>query len=256
MPEEINRILTDAISGLLLITERSARENLLHEGAQEHQIRLVGNVMIDTLFAQLPKAREQRAAERLGVGEKRYGFVTLHRPSNVDDPAVLSRLFELLEELSRRLPLVFPLHPRTRAALEKAGIRRHDGSGLLITPPLSYLDNLSVVAGATVVLTDSGGLQEETSVLNIPCLTMRNSTERPVTIECGTSRLVGNDSTLIREGFDSAVRGIWPPASGIPMWDGQSATRIVSELTSWVEDINHTGAVPRSAGARAPVGAE
>ena len=252
MPEEINRILTDAISGLLLTTEGSARENLLREGAQEHQIRMVGNVMIDTLFAQLPKARELRTAERLGVGGKRYGFVTLHRPSNVDDPAVLSRLFELLEDLSRRLPLVFPLHPRTRAALEKAGIdpgRRRDGSNLTITPPLSYLDNVSVVAGAVVVLTDSGGLQEETSVLNIPCLTMRNSTERPVTIERGTSRLVGNDSTLIREGFDAAVRGIWPPVCAIPMWDGQSAARIVSELTSWVEDMNHTEAVPPSAGA-------
>jgi UDP-N-acetylglucosamine 2-epimerase (non-hydrolysing) len=259
MPEEINRILTDAISGLLLTTERSARENLLREGAQDDHIRPVGNVMIDTLFTQLPKAREQGTARRLGLDGRRYGLITLHRPSNVDDPGVLSRLFELFEDLSRRLPLVFPLHPRTRAALEAAGIdlnRRHDGSELIVTPPLSYLDNLSVVVGATVVLTDSGGLQEETSVLDIPCLTMRNSTERPVTIECGTSRLVGNDSTLIREGFDSAVRGLWPPASGIPMWDGHSAKRIVGELTSWIDGMNHTGAVSRSAGADAGLGAE
>jgi UDP-N-acetylglucosamine 2-epimerase (non-hydrolysing) len=259
MPEEINRILTDAISGLLLTTEESAHENLLREGADESRIRLVGNVMIDTLFAQLAKAREQRTIQRLGIDAKRYGFITLHRPSNVDEPAVLERLFELFEDLSRSLPLVFPLHPRTRRALEKAGIdpeRRRNGSHLTITPPLSYLDSLSVMAGAAVVLTDSGGLQEETSVLNIPCLTMRNSTERPVTIECGTSRLVGNDSVLIREGFEAALRGHWPPASGIPFWDGQSAARIVSELSSWIHSMNHTDAVPRSTGAGAPFGAE
>ena len=254
MPEEINRILTDAISGLLLTTEASAAENLRREGVQEEKIRLVGNVMIDTLFAQLPRAREQHTARRLGVDGQRYGLITLHRPSNVDDPAVLLRLFELFEDLSRSLPLVFPMHPRTQAALASAGIdpgRRADGSGLVVTPPLSYLDNLSVVAGAAVVLTDSGGLQEETSVLNVPCLTMRNSTERPVTVEGGTSRLVGNDSTAIREAFHSAVRGDWPPASGIPFWDGQSATRIVSELGRWLRAMHQTEAGPPSAGAGA-----
>jgi UDP-N-acetylglucosamine 2-epimerase (non-hydrolysing) len=175
----------------------------------------------------------------------------------VDDPSVLARLFDLFEDLSRSLPLVFPMHPRTRAALANAGInpdRRAAGSGLVVTPPLSYLDNLSGHAGSTVVLTDSGGLQEETSVLTVPCLTMRNSTERPVTVECGTSRLVGNDPAAIREAFHAAVRGDWPPASGIPFWDGHSAERIVNELGQWIQSMHQTGAVPPSAGADAVPG--
>ena len=256
MPEEINRILTDAISGLLLTTEASAAENLLREGVPEERIRLVGNVMIDTLFAQLAKARELRTARRLGLEGQRYGLITLHRPSNVDDPSVLQSLFELFEDLSRDLPLVFPMHPRTRAALEKTGIdltRSRDG--LILTPPFSYLDNLSMVAGAAIVLTDSGGLQEETSALDVPCLTMRNSTERPVTVECGTSRLVGNDPAAIRTAFDSVVAGNWPPASGIPLWDGLASARIVIELATWIDGLHQTGAVSTSTDAASPVGA-
>jgi UDP-N-acetylglucosamine 2-epimerase (non-hydrolysing) len=237
MPEEINRVLTDAVAGLLLVSEESGLENLRREGIADAKVKLVGNVMIDVLMDRLPAAREQRLPEVMGLQEKKYGLVTLHRPSNVDDPKTLARLLDLLHRLSAELPLVFPVHPRTREAARKAGIeeRMRPGQGrLMCFGPLSYLDNLSLLAGAAVVLTDSGGLQEESAMLGVPCLTLRENTERPVTLTHGTNRLVGNDPDRIRRAFVSALRGDWPRAREIPLWDGKAAERIAGELWAWL----------------------
>ena len=236
MPEEINRLLTDSLADLLLVSEPSAVTNLEREGVDASKIRLVGNVMIDTLFSHLPVASERRTAARLGLDGRRYGFVTLHRPSNVDQADTLGSLLRLLHELSGRLPLVFALHPRT------AGTARRWGMESLVAPeqpdficvgPQPYIDTLSLVSGATVVLTDSGGLQEESSVLGVPCLTLRENTERPITVTHGTSRLVGNDPVRIRSAFDDAVEGRWPKGQTIPMWDGQAGVRVAGELAAW-----------------------
>jgi UDP-N-acetylglucosamine 2-epimerase (non-hydrolysing) len=235
MPEEINRLLTDAVSDLLLVSEPSGLVNLGREGVPEEKCRLVGNVMIDTLLAQLPAARARGTAAALGL-LTRYGLVTLHRPSNVDDPATLSRLLDLLGELARQMPLAFPVHPRTRSAALRSGLgdklpSRPDG--LLCLPPQPYLDNLSLLAGAAVVLTDSGGLQEETAVLDVPCLTLRENTERPITLELGTSRLVGNDAERIRSAFAEVLRGEWRRAQPIASWDGRAGVRVARELATW-----------------------
>ena len=237
MPEEINRILTDAVADLLLVSEPSGVTNLRNEGIDESRIRLVGNVMIDTLFSNLESARVREMPERLGLQERRYGFVTLHRPSNVDDEETLGRLLHLLHDLSKKLPLVFAIHPRTVAAARRMDLRALVAEGqqnLICLGPQPYLDTLSLVSRASIVLTDSGGLQEETSVLGVPCLTLRENTERPVTVTFGTSRLVGNDPSLIREGFSEVLEGRWRRGDPIPLWDGQAGGRVASELVAWV----------------------
>jgi UDP-N-acetylglucosamine 2-epimerase (non-hydrolysing) len=237
MPEEINRLLTDSISGLLLVSEESGLVNLAREGVPESRVRHVGNVMIDTLQAQLPLARERAAAVRLGLQGRRYGLVTLHRPSNVDDPSTLKTLVELLQELAAQMPLVFPVHPRTLNAAQKAGIGpllAPDQDGLRCVGPLPYLDNLSLLQGASVVLTDSGGLQEETSVLRVPCLTLRENTERPVTVRLGTSRLCGNDPERIRAAFADVMAGRWPAGQEIPLWDGRAGERVATAVAEWL----------------------
>lgn len=238
MPEEINRLLTDAVADLLLVSEPSGLVNLKKEGIPEEKIRLVGNVMIDTLYGRLDAAKALRKAESLGLRGGAYGFVTLHRPSNVDGPEILARLLDLLHELSRELPIVFPVHPRTREAARRMGLENLIEPGqsrLICLGPLPYLDTISLVAGAGVVLTDSGGLQEETSVLGIPCLTMRENTERPVTVEKGTSRLVGNDPGRIRRAFGDVMAGKWPKGGSIPMWDGRTGIRVAAELDAWMD---------------------
>jgi UDP-N-acetylglucosamine 2-epimerase (non-hydrolysing) len=240
MPEEINRLVTDALSELLLVSEPSGLENLSREGIPASRVRLVGNVMIDSLVAQLPAARSRQSARRLGLDGARYGLVTLHRPANVDEPATLARLVELLRELAEQMPLVFPLHPRTLDAVTRAGLSerlRHER--LLCLGPQPYLDTLSLLAGAAVVLTDSGGVQEETSVLGVPCLTLRENTERPVTLQLGTSRLVGNDSERIRAAFVEAVSGAWPRGEPIPLWDGKAGLRVARELAGWLIGRDH-----------------
>lgn len=239
MPEEINRLVTDAISDLLLVSEPSGVTNLRREGVDESKIRLVGNVMIDTLMAHLEAARKRKAAARLGLDGRPYGFVTLHRPSNVDDPPTLARLLRLLHDLARKMPLVFAIHPRTVAAAERLQLSALVAPGqpqLICVGPQPYLDTLSLVSGAAVVLTDSGGLQEETAVLGVPCLTMRDTTERPVTVSLGTSRLVGNDSTLISEAFEEVLAGRWHTGQPIELWDGQAGVRVAAELTAWVTE--------------------
>ncbi len=237
MPEEINRLLTDAIADLLLVSEPSGVVNLRREGIPERKIKLVGNVMIDTLRAWLPAARARTAAAGLGLSRRRYGFVTLHRPSNVDAPDTLKRLLLQLHSMATEMPLVFAVHPRTRAAGERAGFANLLAPGherLICVGPQPYLETLSLVNDAAFVLTDSGGLQEETTALGVPCLTMRENTERPITVELGTSRLVGNDPTQIRTAFEDVLNGRWPQASSIPLWDGSAASRVVTELASWL----------------------
>ena len=238
MPEEINRLLTDSIASLLLVTESSGVKNLRHEGVPDEKIRLVGNVMIDTLRAWLPTARERQVGRTLGLASREYGFVTLHRPSNVDDPQTLVRLLELLHALSKELPLVFAVHPRTRNVAERAGVAHLVAPGqprLICLGPQPYLDTLSLVADSAVVLTDSGGLQEETSVLGVPCLTMRENTERPVTVDRGTSTLVGNDTARIVSAFHDALEQAPGTAAPIPLWDGNAGTRVASELAAWLK---------------------
>ena len=237
MPEEINRLLTDAIADLLLVSEPSGVENLRHEGVDDSKVRLVGNVMIDTLMSQLPAARERRTATKLGLDGRRYGFVTLHRPSNVDDPETLATLLRLLQDLARQLPLVFAIHPRTVAATARMGLPALVAEGqehLICLGPQPYIDTLSLVSGASIVLTDSGGLQEETSVLRVPCLTLRENTERPITVTRGTSRLVGNDPARIRAAFAAVLAGDWPAGDTIPLWDGKAGGRVAEELVAWV----------------------
>ena len=236
MPEEINRLLTDVLADLLLVSEPSGVANLEREGVDASKIRLVGNVMIDSLVAQLPAARARRTAAGLGLDGRRYGFVTLHRPSNVDAAGTLGTLLHLLHDLSRSLPLVFALHPRTAGTAKRMGMESlvaAGQTGLVCIGPQSYLDTLSLMSGAAVVLTDSGGLQEESSVLGVPCLTLRENTERPVTIALGTSRLVGNDPTRIRTAFSDVLEGRWNRGQSIPLWDGQAGVRVAAELAAW-----------------------
>lgn len=238
MPEEINRILTDAMADLLLVSEPSGVKNLDREGVPSERIRLVGNVMIDTLLSELPGARAIDMPGRLGLAGVKYGLVTLHRPSNVDDPPTLRALLGLLDQLSAKMPLVFPMHPRTRGAVTASGITVSDPATLRIIAPLSYRENLSLMANAAVVLTDSGGMQEESSVLGVPCLTLRENTERPSTLERGTSRLVGNDIERIRSAFGEATSGQWPRGGDIPLWDGHAGSRVAGAI---VEYLSGTG---------------
>jgi UDP-N-acetylglucosamine 2-epimerase (non-hydrolysing) len=237
MPEEINRLLADAVGELLLVSEESGVLNLRGEGVLDSRVSLVGNPRIDLLRERLPAAREQRLAEVMGLREREYGLVTLHRSRNVDDAKTLANLLELLHQLSAEVPLVFPIHPYTREAARKAGIEerlRSSQGRLLCFGQFSYLDTLSLLASAAVVLTDSGALQDESSAAGIPCLTLRENTERPVTLSLGTNRLVGTDPARIRRGFVSALRGDGPRAQEIPLWDGKAGERIATRLGAWL----------------------
>jgi UDP-N-acetylglucosamine 2-epimerase (non-hydrolysing) len=237
MPEEINRILTDAIADLLLVSERSGVANLEREGVPSSKIKLVGNVMIDTLQSHLPAARGRGIERALGLEGRRYGFITLHRPSNVDQPETLAPLLRLFEELARDLPLVFAVHPRTCNAAQAMGLSNMLRSGrrdVICVEPLPYLDALALVSGASVVITDSGGLQEETSVLGIPCITLRPTTERPITVELGTSRLAGSDVEAIRSAFREVLEGRWPKGEPIPLWDGHTGERVAAAIADWL----------------------
>jgi UDP-N-acetylglucosamine 2-epimerase (non-hydrolysing) len=239
MPEEINRLLTDAVADCLLVSEPSGVENLKREGVAEERIHLVGNVMIDTLLRELNQPESLVYLEKRGLPPQGYGLVTLHRPSNVDDPNTLSLLLQLLEELSRELPLIHPIHPRTRQAARQAGLERmlNSSNGFRVVDPVPYRESLALISQARLVLTDSGGMQEETSVLKVPCLTLRENTERPITLELGTSRLVGNDPERIRRAFADALGGRWPKGEEIPFWDGRAAERIAEIIVSMVERV-------------------
>ena len=235
MPEEINRLLTDAIADLLFVTEESGRANLLREGIAAEKIHFVGNVMIDALQASRSSWERSSIASELGLDGQPYVVLTLHRPSNVDDPRTLMDYLGAFQELARDIPVVFPTHPRVKAQLLRqgylsdSGTPRH-GKGVAYLDPLGYLDFIALMSRARLVLTDSGGVQEETTVLGVPCLTLRDTTERPVTVSHGTNRVIGADPTrLVREVMWSLDH---PPARhGLPpLWDGQAAVRIVKIL--------------------------
>ncbi len=232
MPEEINRILTDSISDLLFTTSQDADVNLSQEGVPAERIRFVGNVMIDSLMDHLRISESSTVREDLGLTAGEYAVMTLHRPSNVDDKPTLSGILDALIAVAERLPIIFPVHPRTRAKIEEFGFgRRITDSGMRLIDPLGYLDFMRLYSGARMVLTDSGGLQEETTVLGIPCLTLRLNTERPVTIEMGTNVLVGTDPEKIKRAAFAVLDGTSKPDAKIPpLWDGKTAGRICHEL--------------------------
>ncbi len=228
MPEEINRILTDSISDLLYVTEPSGVEHLTREGVAEDRIRLVGNVMIDTLLSARDRAMQSDVLERLGISERQYCVLTLHRPSNVDDPADLGAMLQQLDALADQRKFVFPVHPRTRAKIDHAGVELRPDRWLM-TPPIGYLDFIRLVAGSACVLTESGGIQEDTTVLGFPCVTLRENTERPVTVSMGTNTLAGTDPEQISAAFDQALNG--RSEAGVPdLWDGSAAVRIAADM--------------------------
>jgi UDP-N-acetylglucosamine 2-epimerase (non-hydrolysing) len=233
MPEEINRILTDQISELLLTTSPDADENLKAEGIAENKIRFVGNVMIDSLFYSLKLAENSTVREDLSLTEKDYAVLTLHRPSNVDEPETFSGLLDAVCEISQKIPIVFPAHPRTKARISEFGFaEKIENSNLKLIEPLGYLDFMRLYSGARLVLTDSGGLQEETTALSIPCLTLRENTERPVTISMGTNRLVGTNPEKIKQVAVEVLSGkeFMTDKKIPPLWDGKAAERICDAL--------------------------
>lgn len=227
MPEEINRVVTDALSDFLFVTEQSGANNLEREGRNASSVFFCGNVMIDTLRAQAANAASRAYWEHLGLEPGAYAVATLHRPSNVDDPVRLARILDALEAAAQDIPIVFPVHPRTRARM---GNRGATSVRLVLCEPLGYIDFLSLLTEARLVLTDSGGVQEETTVLQVPCLTFRNNTERPVTVEHGTNRLIGTDPGAIVGAVRERLGTSLPPQAPPPLWDGRAAIRIVDTL--------------------------
>ena len=253
MPEEINRLLVDAISDLLFVTEMSARHNLLREGVSLDKVHMVGNVMIDALESCRERWERSDIRQRMGLRPgSDYALLTLHRPSNVDSASALTRVLQPLSILAKELPIILPVHPRVRPQLERRQdlVWRQPGatedlpsSGIICVEPLGYLDCLALMSGARMVLTDSGGIQEETTILKVPCLTLRETTERPVTVSHGTNRVIGTDpARIVSEGFRALSN---PPArrSPPPLWDGLAATRIVKILLGEMESREHADAV-------------
>jgi UDP-N-acetylglucosamine 2-epimerase (non-hydrolysing) len=247
MPEEINRILTDQISDYLFTTCEDANQNLKREGVPNEKIFFVGNVMIDTLLAHVELAKKSQILEELRLREngrlKKYAVLTLHRPSNVDDQSILEGILRALKKISERIPVIFPAHPRTVSRIKNfklngmvvfksdSSFNNSPDNKIMLTPPLGYLDFLCLMSNATLVLTDSGGIQEETTILGVPCLTLRNNTERPITLREGTNIVVGNTpNKIVRTAFHILKNGI--PQKKIPKyWDGKAAERIVKILT-------------------------
>ena len=236
MPEEINRIVTDRVASLLLTPSADADQNLLAEGVPNAAIHRVGNVMIDTLLTHLERAKQRTALEDLGVEPGTCALVTLHRPSNVDDPLVLESLLDTLEWIQERLPVVLPLHPRTRKRLEEFSLLERTTAmpNLKLTEPLGYLDFLALTANSKFVLTDSGGLQEETTVLGIPCLTLRATTERPVTVSVGTNIVVGSEPKAIRDNVEEILAGRAKVGAIPDLWDGQASERAAEVLIDYL----------------------
>ena len=236
MPEEINRLLTDQIADLLFTPSRNADENLRAEGISDSRIRFVGNIMIDSLIKYLERAKSTAIRERLGVADTDYAVLTLHRPSNVDECKTFSGILDALAEIARRLPIIFPVHPRTRKTMVELGLesRVKEIKGLRLIEPLGYLDFLGLYSAAKLVLTDSGGLQEETTFLRIPCLTLRENTERPITVEMGTNVVVGTDVRRITSAALASLdeQSAKTLSSVPPLWDGHTADRILDALAA------------------------
>ena len=232
MPEEINRIVTDRLADLLFTPSRDGNDNLRAEGTPDDKVHLVGNVMIDTLRRHLPMAGLQRIRDRIPVDDGAYAVLTLHRPSNVDRADTFRDILRAVRVVSSSMPVVFPVHPRTRSRIAELGLEA-DLSGTILTEPLGYIDFLSLTSHARLVLTDSGGLQEESTALGIPCLTLRENTERPVTVTHGTNRVVGTRTADILDGFE---RALVPVTDGLmpELWDGHAADRIAEVFTRYL----------------------
>jgi UDP-N-acetylglucosamine 2-epimerase (non-hydrolysing) len=246
MPEEINRLLTDQISDLLFTPSEDAGDNLRAEGIPSERIRFVGNVMIDSLLTHLPSAKRSTIRQDLQLNE--YAVITLHRPSNVDELQTLERIVGALEKIGDRISVVFPVHPRTLKMINEVGLddRLLRVKGLKLVDPLGYLDFLSLYSGACLVLTDSGGIQEETSFLGIPCLTLRENTERPITVELGTNKVVGTEpAKIVAAAFAALDETTKPHPVSIPLWDGHTAERILDALIQTTIN-DRAGSTPRS----------
>ena len=233
MPEEINRVLTDSISDLLFCTEQSGVDNLIHEGIPKEKIFLVGNVMIDTLLKNRTKAECSNVLNQLNLDGNDFAVLTLHRPANVDNVAVFARILDALEIIQEDMPVIFPVHPRTRRNLYSTSLweRVEAMVGLRLLDPVGYLDFLKLVSSAKIVLTDSGGVQEETTILKVPCLTLRENTERPITAEIGSNHVVGTETGRIIEVYRHVVDNDQREPQIPPFWDGRAAERIVSILS-------------------------
>jgi len=232
MPEEINRILTDAISDLLFCTEKSGVENLRREGIPDDKIFLVGNVMIDSLMANKEKAEKSRILDELNIKPNSYAVLTLHRPSNVDNPVVFGRILDAIEVIQSDMPVIFPIHPRTQKNIAGSELARKIDSmrSLRLTEPLGYLDFLKLMSNARLVLTDSGGIQEETTILKVPCITLRENTERPITVEAGSNILAGTTTDKIIAAYRKTIGNSNREIKTPPLWDGHAAERIVKVL--------------------------
>ena len=239
MPEEINRLLTDAIATWHFVSEPAGVANLQREGVAGERIHLVGNVMIDTLVTHLDEARRRNTAEALGFRAKQYALVTIHRPANVDQHKQALELIDCLAATSRFYPLLVPLHPRTRQSFERLGLLEKLANlpGARLVEPLGYLDFLSLQSDARLVLTDSGGIQEETTYLRVPCLTMRTNTERPITVERGTNTLVGADSAVLGQALERIASGRYKSGEVPALWDGRTAARIVAILDEALQKL-------------------
>ncbi len=235
MPEEINRLLTDVISDLLFCTEPSGVENLQAMGVPDEKIHFVGNVMIDTLMSNLDKAKQSTVLDDLGLVPRGFAVLTLHRPSNVDDPATFKQILDALEVVQQELTIVFPIHPRTRKNLAdtELGSRMEAMPNMKLVEPAAYLDFLRLMSGARLVLSDSGGIQEETTILKVPCLTLRENTERPITLEVGSNQLVGTDTGTIIEAYRKVMDGRIGESAIPELWDGHAAERIVNVLAGF-----------------------
>ena len=262
MPEEINRIVTDSISDCLFTTEVSANVNLEREGIQREKIHFVGNVMIDTLLRYRSKAMQSTILNDLQLIEsarvRPYAILTLHRPANVDDYQKFTQMLDAFREVLRHMPIIFPAHPRTLKQIQESDLgdyfvdhvlngaeNRNFGERIRLVPPLGYLDFLQLVSHSQVVLTDSGGVQEETTILRIPCMTLRENTERPVTLQQGTNVLVGTDPGKILAAFSRVLQGTWPKSATPQYWDGHSAQRIIQVLTDDQSSSESSAAPPR-----------
>lgn len=246
MPEETNRRVTDLLSDLLFVTSPEGVDNLRAVGVPAARIHLVGNPMIDTLLANLSRFDPDRMRAELGLASGPYAVATLHRPANVDTPEAASRLVAMIDGVTELVPLVLPLHPRGRPTLEAAGLSASDR--LRVIEPLGYVDFISLVRGAALVVTDSGGIQEETTILGVPCLTVRPNTERPITISHGTNRLVEPDA-VVPVAREVLERGIRRPAEGPPLWDGRAGDRIAGIVEAWLRERTGGPAVPAATGA-------
>ncbi len=240
MPEEINRVLTDQISDRLYLTERSAAENLSLEGIPAERVFFAGNVMIDTLKKNVKNAQYfSDTLKQFGINtvieEKNYSLVTMHRPSNVDDQAILKNLLQVILQTSKTLPVIFPVHPRTRGKISEFGLDHLiENKNVHLLPPLGYMQLVGLMAQAKMVMTDSGGIQEETTALGVPCITLRENTERPITVEQGTNTIVGVDAQLILAAFNDVMEHGGKVGQQPELWDGHAAERIVEDLLPWL----------------------